>query len=297
MEYLIGLVLALAVAGLATSVGFDRDRSFAPTVLIVIASYYVLFALMAGGSGRTLLVAIFVGSGFLLLGVLGFKRNLWLTAAALVGHGVFDFIHHWFINNPGVLAGGPASVWRLMYSLVDGWRCYCCGARIHRSSEPLLVIRTVPMRVLELKIPPVAVVLVTALLMWLSSWAVPTVGLVVPGRDLVALGLAIAGAVTSILGVASFRRVGTTVNPLTPDASSTLVRSGVYTLTRNPMYLGFLMLLLAWGIYVSNAVALLFIPVFVVYMNRFQIEPEERALRSRFGQTFVAYTTQVRRWI
>jgi len=153
------------------------------------------------------------------------------------------------------------------------------------------------MRVLELKIPPVAVVLVTALLMWLSSWAAPTVGLVVPGRDLVALGLAIAGAVTSILGVASFRRAGTTVNPLTPDASSTLVRSGVYTLTRNPMYLGFLMLLLAWGIYLSNAVALLFIPVFVVYMNRFQIEPEERALRSRFGRTFVAYTTQVRRWI
>ena len=70
------------------------------------------------------------------------------------------------------------------------------------------------MRVLELKIPPVAVVLVTALLMWLSSWAAPTVGLVVPGRDLVALSLAVAGAVTSILGVASFRRAGTTVIPI-----------------------------------------------------------------------------------
>jgi protein-S-isoprenylcysteine O-methyltransferase Ste14 len=95
------------------------------------------------------------------------------------------------------------------------------------------------MRVLELKIPPVAVVLVTAVLMWVGSSAAPTLGLVVPARDLVALCLVVAGSVTSILGVVSFRRAGTTVNPLTPGASSTLVRSGVYTLTRNPMYLGF----------------------------------------------------------
>ena len=153
------------------------------------------------------------------------------------------------------------------------------------------------MRVLELKIPPVAVVLVTAVLMWFSSRAAPTLGLVVPARDLVALCLVVAGAVTSILGVVSFRRAGTTVNPLTPGASSTLVRSGVYTLTRNPMYLGFLMLLLGWAIYMSNAFALLFVPVFVAYMNRFQIEPEEKALRSRFGQAFVTYTTCVRRWL
>jgi protein-S-isoprenylcysteine O-methyltransferase Ste14 len=99
------------------------------------------------------------------------------------------------------------------------------------------------------------------------------------------------------LGVVSFRRAGTTVNPLTPEASSTLVRAGVYTLTRNPMYLGFLMLLLGWAIYMSNAFALLFVPVFVVYMNRFQIEPEEKALGSRFGQAFVTYTTCVRRWL
>ena len=73
------------------------------------------------------------------------------------------------------------------------------------------------MRVLELKIPPVAIVLVTASLMWFSSWAVPAVDLVVPARDLVSLGLAIAGAATSSLGVVSFRRAGTTVNPLTPE--------------------------------------------------------------------------------
>src|SRR5437660_1702085 len=106
MEYLIGLVLALAVAGLAAGVGFDRDRSFAPTVLIVIALYYVLFALM-GGSTRTLVVESLVASGFLLVAVVGFKTNLWLIVAALVGHGVFDFVHHLLIDSPGTPSWWP----------------------------------------------------------------------------------------------------------------------------------------------------------------------------------------------
>ena len=101
MEYLTGSVLALAVAALAASLGFHRDRSFAPTILIVVASYYVLFALMSG-SGRTLVIEIFAASGFLLLAVLGFKTNPWLIAATMLGHGVFDFLHHLFISNPGV---------------------------------------------------------------------------------------------------------------------------------------------------------------------------------------------------
>jgi hypothetical protein len=101
MEYLIGLVLSLAVAGFAAAIGFDRERSFYPTVLIVIASYYVLFA-AAGASGRTLMIEIVVASGFLLLAAFGFKRNFWVVPVALAGHGVFDFVHHFFIDNPGV---------------------------------------------------------------------------------------------------------------------------------------------------------------------------------------------------
>lgn len=101
MEYLIGLLLSLAVAGLATLIGFDRDRSFYPTVLIVIASYYVLFAMM-GALQRTLWIEIAIASGFSLFAILGFKRNLWFVAAALVAHGTFDFVHHLFIENPGV---------------------------------------------------------------------------------------------------------------------------------------------------------------------------------------------------
>jgi hypothetical protein len=101
VEYLIGLILSLAVAAFATVIGLDRERGFYPTVLIVIASYYVLFAAM-GANQRTLVVEIIVASGFLLLAVIGFKRSLWFAVAAIVGHGFFDFVHHRIIDNPGM---------------------------------------------------------------------------------------------------------------------------------------------------------------------------------------------------
>ena len=101
MEYLIGLILSLAVVGLATVVGFDRARAFYPTVMIVVASYYVLFAAM-GASRRTLVIEIVIAGAFLLVAVFGFRKNFWFVVAALIGHGVFDFVHHLFIDNPGV---------------------------------------------------------------------------------------------------------------------------------------------------------------------------------------------------
>lgn len=101
MEYLIGVILALSVACLAVLAGLDRDRAFYPTVMCVIASYYVLFAVM-GASRSTLLVEIAVATAFLVLAIVGFKKNLWLVAAGIVGHGVFDFFHHLFIQNAGV---------------------------------------------------------------------------------------------------------------------------------------------------------------------------------------------------
>jgi len=101
MEYLIGLILAVATVCLATGVGLARERSFYPTVLIVVGSYYVLFAAMAA-SRRTIVVESVVAGIFLLFAVFGFKRNLWFVVAALIGHGMFDFVHHFFIDNPGV---------------------------------------------------------------------------------------------------------------------------------------------------------------------------------------------------
>ena len=133
--------------------------------------------------------------------------------------------------------------------------------------------------------------------MWLGAWTVPKAEFLLPGRFYVAGGVALVGAILSILGVASFRRAKTTVNPMKPESSSSLVISGIYRLTRNPMYLGLLLILLGWAVYLSNALALALVPGFVLYMNLFQIKPEERALESRFGPAFAEYRARVRRWI
>jgi hypothetical protein len=92
MSYLIGIILALAVCISALLIGLSRDRAFYPTVLIVIASYYVLFAVM-GGSHRELLVESLVMCVFAAIAVAGFNRNLWLVVAGLAAHGLFDAFH------------------------------------------------------------------------------------------------------------------------------------------------------------------------------------------------------------
>lgn len=107
MEYAIGFVLALGVACLGRTTGLDRDRAFYATVAIVIASYYVLFAVL-GGSTHTLVVELIVMSAFVLLAVLGFRLNLWLVVVGLGGHGVFDALHDLAYTNPGVPDWWPA---------------------------------------------------------------------------------------------------------------------------------------------------------------------------------------------
>ncbi len=150
---------------------------------------------------------------------------------------------------------------------------------------------------LELKVPPVALVLLTAALMGAGSWLVPRLGFALPGRYFIAGGVALAGALVSLLGVVSFKRAKTTVNPMKPQASSSLVVAGIYRVTRNPMYLGFLLILLGWAAWLSNVLAFVPIPAFVIYMTVFQIRPEERALDSLFGRDYLNYKERVRRWI
>lgn len=106
MEYLAGVIIALAVSLSATLIGFDRDRAFYPTILAVIASYYGLFAVMGGSMQavitESLVMAVFIGAT-----ALGFKRNLWLVVAALIAHGIFDLFHGHLIANPGVPVWWP----------------------------------------------------------------------------------------------------------------------------------------------------------------------------------------------
>lgn len=106
MDILIGVALALAVSLLARVVGFDRERAFYPVVMIVIASYYVLFAVM-DGSLQALIPETIGMTAFALAAVFGFRRNLWLVVAALAGHGLFDLVHGHLISNRGVPVWWP----------------------------------------------------------------------------------------------------------------------------------------------------------------------------------------------
>jgi hypothetical protein len=107
MGYVIGISLAIVVSLFAATARFDRDRAFYPTVTIVVASYYVLFAVM-GGTAQTLMIECGFMTAFLLAAVVGFKFNLWIVAAALVGHGVFDFFHGHIVTSAGMPPWWPA---------------------------------------------------------------------------------------------------------------------------------------------------------------------------------------------
>ncbi|HEX6928535.1 MAG TPA: isoprenylcysteine carboxylmethyltransferase family protein [Gammaproteobacteria bacterium] len=146
------------------------------------------------------------------------------------------------------------------------------------------------------RVPPLLVVAVCALSMWVIARFLPG-AFRFPGSTWIAAGLFAAGTAICVLGVRAFRRAATTVNPLTPDAASSLVADGIYRFSRNPMYLGFALWLLAWGVLLESIPALLIIPAFVLYMNRFQIRAEEHALQMRFGGEFDRYMNNVRRWL
>lgn len=150
---------------------------------------------------------------------------------------------------------------------------------------------------LELKVPPVAQVAIFAVLMWLAARAAPALAFAFPGQVVAALLLVAAGALVAVAGVVAFRRARTTVDPRDPGKSTELVATGIYRASRNPMYVGFLIALAGWGVFLGNLLALVALPLFVAAMTRFQIAPEERALRARFGERFTRYERSVRRWL
>lgn len=146
---------------------------------------------------------------------------------------------------------------------------------------------------LEHRIPPPLVAVIIGLLMWLAARPLPPLG----GRLWLALLVALVGAAVCLAGVASFRRARTTVNPLKPESASSLVVVGIYHYTRNPMYLGFAVILLGWCLFLGSIWSALGVVAFVLYIGRFQIRPEERALRALFGAEFDAFCARVRRWV
>ena len=107
MSIAVGLVLPLIVGGFTTLFGLDRDRALYPVVMIVIAAYYVLYAVM-GGSTHVLIIESLVAVAFMALAVAGFKTTLWLVVAALAAHGIFDVAHPHLYANAGVPAFWPS---------------------------------------------------------------------------------------------------------------------------------------------------------------------------------------------
>lgn len=150
---------------------------------------------------------------------------------------------------------------------------------------------------LELKIPPLLLMFLFGLLMWLLSILIPDGDFLFHFRKLIILIFFLIATIFSISGVVSFRLANTTVNPMKPNETSSLVTKGIYKVTRNPMYVGFLFYLISWGFFLTNIYALLLPLIFIFYMNKFQIKPEESSLLAIFGNEYTLYMQRVRRWL
>lgn len=150
---------------------------------------------------------------------------------------------------------------------------------------------------LDHRIPPPLVGALLAAAMWsVAGWG-PALAWPAAPKYLVVALLAAAGIAFDLLGILAFRSSRTTVNPLKPQRASALVTGGVYRVTRNPMYVGMALLLLAWAAYLSSLLPLLGPVLLVLYLTRFQIRPEERALQAIFGAQYADYAARVRRWL
>lgn len=153
------------------------------------------------------------------------------------------------------------------------------------------------MNSLELKVPPVAQVIIIAIVMYSISKTMPSLQFSFNGSTLIAVGLIVLGLCIGMMGIAQFRKAQTTPNPQALDRVSSLVTSGIYQYSRNPMYLGLVLALFGWGFYLSHVLPFVLVPVFMLYMTRFQIQPEERMMARKFGNDYQAYLMRVRRWI
>lgn len=153
------------------------------------------------------------------------------------------------------------------------------------------------MKILELKVPPVAVFLAVVLLMYWLKEITPALLITVPFVKVVSAGFTGIAVFVAAAGIYEFRKAKTTVNPIKPESASSVVNTGVFAYTRNPMYFGLLLIIIALGLWWQHLSVILCGALFVAYMNRFQIKPEERALERLFGEDYVDYKNQVRRWI
>jgi protein-S-isoprenylcysteine O-methyltransferase Ste14 len=153
------------------------------------------------------------------------------------------------------------------------------------------------MRALELKIPPPVAAVLFGVAMRLAAHLLPQVQLTDELRFIAAAAFAAFGVIVAVLGFWAFRRAKTTVNPVTPEKASTVVTDGIYSYTRNPMYVGLTALLVGWTVWLSVPLLIIGPVAFMLYLTRFQIIPEERVMSAKFGREYNEYRNRVRRWL
>ncbi len=149
----------------------------------------------------------------------------------------------------------------------------------------------------ELRVPPDVVWIAVAALMWLASTLTP--GLAIPGliRGVLACAIFAAGIALIVAARVALDRAHTTWLPSKPQRTTALVTSGVFGFSRNPTYLGMLLVLVGWSVVLADPIALVLTAPFVLYMDRFQVVPEERALTKMIGDDYLDYARRVRRWL
>ncbi|MGI9202197.1 MAG: methyltransferase family protein [Woeseiaceae bacterium] len=147
------------------------------------------------------------------------------------------------------------------------------------------------------KIPPPVILLLSGIAAWFIAHSEYGYPIDIPFALIVAIVLATSGLLIAARAIRQFAKAETTVNPLQPSEASSLVDTGIFARTRNPMYLGLLLVLLGWSVWLQSAGTILVLLAFVLYLTELQIKPEEAALRKVFGQTYIDYCARVRRWI
>ena len=147
------------------------------------------------------------------------------------------------------------------------------------------------------KIPPPVILLLSGIAAWFIAHSEYGYPIDIPFAPIVAIVLATTGLLIAARAIRQFGKAETTVNPLQPNEASSLVDTGIFARTRNPMYLGLLLVLLGWSVWLQSAGTILVLLAFVLYITELQIKPEEEALRNVFGQTYIDYCARVRRWI
>lgn len=153
------------------------------------------------------------------------------------------------------------------------------------------------MKSLKLRIPPPLVMSIIAVIMFAIAYFLPVFHWLPPYQLSISIFTGSIGLIISSIGVLHFKSAHTTIDPRKPSTTSTLVTTGIYRYSRNPMYLGTLLLLVAWSFYLANILSFFFAFTFIPYINKYQIIPEERFLKEKFGHSFTTYQQQVRRWI